>query len=166
MSQRLLKIIFRVTQPIAAVRYLKNIVPLFNLYKGCLMNMKKNILNYITRWFTLLPVLLFLVTSCTVEEPEVNPQQTCDTQAQVQIRDGCGLALILKNKQVLIPANEVPLRKTSAGKQQYKINNFTVTNGEQVIIGYEVKSQSAATCSTGSAAAVNVTCVVGYQAQP
>jgi len=130
------------------------------------MNMTKYIVNYIIKWCALLPAALFFLVGCTVEEPEVTPQQTCDTQALVQTHSGCGLTLVLKNKQVLIPVNAVLLEKTSGGRQQYKINGFTVTDGEQVIIGYEVKSQSAATCSAGPAAAVKVTCVVGYQAQP
>jgi hypothetical protein len=131
-----------------------------------LINMKKNIVNDIIKWCALLPATMFLLVGCTLEEPEITPQQTCDTQAQVQTKPGCGLVLVLKNKQVLMPINAVPLERSSNRKQQYRINGFTVTEGEQVIIGFNVKSQSITSCSAGPATSVKVTCVVGYQAQP
>ncbi|PSR53980.1 hypothetical protein AHMF7605_10845 [Adhaeribacter arboris] len=112
----------------------------------------------------LLLVVLFL-TNCTGEEQEVVPQQTCDTQATVQNLAGCGLVLVLKNNQILVPVNAAALPKISSEKQQYKINGFTVKEKQQVIIGFIDKGQIEKACLAGGQL-VEITCIVGYEVQP
>ncbi|QMU27356.1 hypothetical protein HUW48_04585 [Adhaeribacter radiodurans] len=113
----------------------------------------------------LLLVVVLGLTGCNGEEQEVIPQQTCDTQATVKNLPGCGLVLVLKNNQILVPVNLTTLPEIKSDRQQYKINGFTVEENQQVIIGFVKKGHVDKACLVGGQLA-EVTCIVGYQAQP
>lgn len=107
----------------------------------------------------------FLVLfGCKPEDEEVMPHQTCDIQATIRNLPECGLALVLKNKQTLVPVNAQSLPATLNGKNQFKINGFTVEEGQQVIIGFSDKGKITNTCLK-DAALVQITCIVGYKVQ-
>ncbi len=112
---------------------------------------------------SLIAILSF--SGCTGEEQEVMPQQTCDTQATVQNLPACGLVLMLDNNQILVPINATTLPQQGSGGHQFKINGFTVKENQQVIIGYNKKGLVDNACGGGGQLA-EITCIVGYQAQP
>ena len=114
--------------------------------------------------FTFLLPFILILPGCTGEELEVTPYQTCDTQATVRNQPDCGLVLELEDGQLLMPLHVTTLPKSDSLKQQFKINNFTVSENQQVIIGFVKKGQSPSNC-TKRTELVEVTCIVGYQVQ-
>ncbi|RDC61579.1 hypothetical protein [Adhaeribacter pallidiroseus] len=114
--------------------------------------------------FALLLPFILVLPGCTGEELEVAPYQTCDTQATVRSQKDCGLVLQLENGQLLMPLHVTTLPLAGYDKQQYKINNFTVSENQQVIIGFVKKGEASNNCYNGIPL-VEVTCIVGYQIQ-
>ncbi len=111
----------------------------------------------------LLPFVL-VMPGCTGEEIEIMPYQTCDTRATVRNQTDCSLVLELENGQLLMPLHVTTLPQSGSLKQQYKINNFTVSENQQVIIGFVKIGQAPNNCSQKTQL-VEVTCIVGYQVQ-
>ncbi len=131
---------------------------------ACLTTMKDWILSLRFSLFALLLPFILVLPGCTGEELEVAPYQTCDTQATVRSQTDCGLVLELPDGQLLMPLHVTTLPKSGSIPQQYKINNFTVSENQQVIIGFVKKGQAPSNC-LAETQVVEVTCIVGYQVQ-
>jgi len=116
------------------------------------------------RLFAFLLTITLALPGCTGEEMEVAPYQTCDTQAVVRNYTDCGLVLELTNGQLLMPQHVTILPHSGSAEQQFKINNFTVSENQQVIIGFVKKGEALNACLKGTQL-VEVTCIVGYQVQ-
>lgn len=126
--------------------------------------MEKYTCSFRLKLFAGFLALLLTVSGCKPEEQEVNPQQTCDTQATVQELSECGLVLVLKSNQKLVPVNALTLPETPSGLKQFKINGFSVKEGQRVIIGFTNKGVNSNTCLKGAQLAW-ITCIVGYKVQ-
>jgi hypothetical protein len=115
------------------------------------------------RLFVFLVTCVLVLPGCTSEE-EIMPYPTCDTQATVRSKAEYGVVLELENGRLLMPLHVTPLPKSDSEKQQYKINNFTVSENQQVIIGFVNKGQAPNACIPGTQL-VKITCIVGYKVQ-
>jgi len=123
--------------------------------------------KYILRFFCLFLVGVFSFVGCTQQEDWVEPNETCDTMATVQMAPSCGLQLVLENNQILIPVN-VDITTGPADQPIYKINGFIVEIGQQIIIGYKASGAhlEASPCNHNgyyNNKLVDVTCVVSIE---
>lgn len=85
-------------------------------------------------------VWVFFLPACTQYDEVIMPQENCDTLATVQLIPGCGLQLHLENNQTMVPVNTT----CTTGPNNaivYKINNFPVQVGQQVIVGYRAAKE-------------------------
>ncbi|QNF33487.1 hypothetical protein HUW51_12425 [Adhaeribacter swui] len=126
--------------------------------------MKNWILLLRYQLLVLLVCCILVLPGCTGEEVEIMPYQSCDTQATIRTQAECGLVLELENGHFLKPLRVTLLPKSGSGKQQYKINNFTVSENQQVIVGFINKGQAPHAC-VKETQLVEITCIVGYQLQ-
>ena len=100
-------------------------------------------------------ILLFTLNSCT--QAEELPDANCGTMATVKDLtglDGCGFVFELEDGTRLDPY--IPAQSNSSG-QQSPLQNFTLTDGQRVTIGYQVRNDVGSACMAGTI--VEITCI-------
>lgn len=97
-------------------------------------------------------ILLLTLNSCNPAEDL--PQADCGTRATVKDLtglDGCGFVFVLENGTQLQPY--YPAQSTDG--QPSSLQNFPLTDGQQVTIAYELRPDMSSICMVGPVAAIS-----------